>query len=740
MQVFFAKMDIRSYFGASTSHVSSSDSSDCESDSSPAESGSEPPSPSPTSPPPSKKRCSQSKKYRRYASTKRKYSKSWEKYFSWLYYDEDREGAFCKICKQSGKSLQYTGGVWVTKPFKNWKKAVEKMKAHAKSASHSRATEAMLAAKGAATHGSVVQQLQNIEAHKRAENRAAVKCLILLTHFLTKEHIAHSTKFEKLVDVVIRCGSQHLKVFLETAPRNAVYTSRVAVVEFIEALGTWVEESILKRLQKAPMYSLMADECTDINIVEELSVFCRWEEDGVPVECFLEIIPLKRANAETIYSSLMECLKDKNLQVGRIVGLGFDGAATFSGKKTGVQARIKKHTPHALFVHCHCHLLQLACVQAANKTPGINHVYTTLTTLWKHFHYSPKRAEGLKEIQSVLELPEMKVIKPSDTRWLAHERCVKAVKASYSAIVLTLASIYENSHEPEALGIHNALCKLSSIAAMYLLDFTLPQVAKLSKALQTEKLDLSVISSLVDATLQSLDDAVLPAANWVLELLDHVDDLKTSTGVTIDADKILSFQNTVGKPFVADLKANITSRFSSSSAVVSALSIFDPRKVPKLGSVALPTYGDESIEKLLAHYGEDKSAETVDGEETVKTALVSSEIRTEWKTFRQLLVKQPRDSTTSQLKELATNDMLKAMFPNLQTIASIGLSIPVSTASVERSFSQMKLIKTRLRNALSGNSLSHLMKIAIESPETLSEIDLEEIVHVWQRKSRRITV
>ena len=561
--------------------------------------------------------------------------------------------------------------------------------------------------------------------------------LILLTNFLTKEHVAHSTKFEKLVDVVVRCGIQQLKQYLETAPRNATYTSRVAVVEFIESLGTWVEESILKRLQKAAMYSLMADECTDIANVEELSVFCRWEEGGVPVECFLEIIPLKKADAETIYSTLIECLKKKNLQVGRIVGLGFDGAATFSGRRTGVQARIKKHT---LFVHCHCHLLQLACVQSANKTPGIAHVYRTLTTLWKHFHNSPKQAECLKEVQSVLELPEMKVIKPSDTRWLSHERCVKAVKASYSAIVITIGQIYETTHEPEALGIHGALCKLFTIAAIYLLDFTVPQVAKLSKALQTEQIDLSLISSLVDATVQSLDDAVLPGANWVLELLDNIDDLKTATKVTIDADKILSFQNTIAKPLVADLKANITSRFASSNAVVSALSIFDPRKVPKQDSVSLPTYGEESVGKLIAHYGEDREAETVDGEETVKAAMISTEIRTEWKTFRQLLVKQPQDTTASQLKELVSNDMLKAMFPNLNKIASIGLTIPVSTASVERSFSQMKMIKTRLRNSLSDCSLSHLMRIAIEAPEVLSESDLEEIVDVWQRKSRRVNV
>ena len=343
-------------------------------------------------------------------------------------------------------------------------------------------------------------------------------------------------------------------------------------------------------------------------------------------------------------------------------------------------------------------------------------------------------------MQSVLELPEMKVIKPSDTRWLSHERCVKAVKASYSAIVITIGQIYETTHEPEALGIHGALCKLSTIAAIYLLDFTLPQVAKLSKALQTEQLDLSLISSLVDATVQSLDDAVLPGANWVLELLDNIDDLKTATKVTIDADKILSFQNTIAKPFVADLKANITSRFASSNAVVSALSIFDPRKVPKQDSVSLPTYGEESVGKLIAHYGEDREAETVDGEETVKAAMISTEIRTEWKTFRQLLVKQPQDTTASQLKELFSNDMLKAMFPNLNKIASIGLTIPVSTASVERSFSQMKMIKTRLRNSLSDCSLSHLMRITIEAPEVLSESDLEEIVDVWQRKSRRVNV
>ena len=46
---------------------------------------------------------------------------------------------------------------------------------------------------------------------------------------------------------------------------------------------------------------------------------------------------------------------------------------------------------------------------------------------------------------------EMKLITPSDTRWLAHERCVKAVKESYVGIVTALDNIHSKTHEPEAL-------------------------------------------------------------------------------------------------------------------------------------------------------------------------------------------------------------------------------------------------------------------------------------------------
>ena len=100
----------------------------------------------------------------------------------------------------------------------------------------------------------------------------------------------------------------------------------------------------------------------------------------------------------------------------------------------------------------------------------------------------------------MLDLPELKIIKPSETCWLAHERCVKAVKGTYSTNVNALNNIYEQIHDPEALGINEVLCKPSTVYAIYLLDYALPQVAKLSRSLQVEKIDLTAIFLLVDAT------------------------------------------------------------------------------------------------------------------------------------------------------------------------------------------------------------------------------------------------
>ena len=104
------------------------------------------------------------------------------------------------------------------------------------------------------------------------------------------------------------------------------------------------------------------------------------------------------------------------------------------------------------------------------------------------------------------------------------------------------------------------------------------------------------------------------------------------------------------------------------------------------------------MDLLFEHYGAEQPAETVQDDEYTKEALISPELRTERKTFRSYLSKQPKGTLCSQLSELSTDEMLRTIFPNISTQANTCLTIPVITVSVERSFSQTKLIKTRIRN------------------------------------------
>lgn len=66
-------------------------------------------------------------------------------------------------------------------------------------------------------------------------------------------------------------------------------------------------------------------------------------------------------------------------------------------------------------------------------------------------------------------------------------------------------------------------------------------------------------------------------------------------------------------------------------------------------------------------------------------------------------------------------------FPNAFIAYRILLTIPVTVASAERSFSRLKLIKTYLRSSMSQERLSSLAMLSIES-DTTAKIDFDEII------------
>ncbi|XP_025423399.1 uncharacterized protein LOC112692814 [Sipha flava] len=94
------------------------------------------------------------------------------------------------------------------------------------------------------------------------------------------------------------------------------------------------------------------------------------------------------------------------------------------------------------------------------------------------------------------------------------------------------------------------------------------------------------------------------------------------------------------------------------------------------------------------------------------------------------------DEDTNTLQALNILKTTHGSFPNLTIALRIMLTIHVTSACAERSFSKLKLIKTYLRNRLGQGKLSELALISIEE-EISSTIDYKHLIDIFASKKSR---
>ena len=265
----------------------------------------------------------------------------------------------------------------------------------------------------------------------------------------------------------------------------------------------------------------------------------------------------------------------------------------------------------------------------------------------------------------------------------------------------------------------------------------LPHVTRLSKCFQLAKCDYSIIPKMLSTTITSLNQ--MKTVNGVnLNALPTLLDQLKADGIDVKKPVHLSeryFQDSISEPFLKLLIENIEKRFEDKS-VLTAFSVFDPAKLPRnrripdnperelLESQTIMNYGNTEIETLSKHF---------DG----TGALGSSEIcLEEWTGYRQFL--RENENTRSHgdvIKHLCTNTSSAQVFPNMSALGQICRVVPIHTADVERTFSQLKLVKTRVRNRMTEETLDALLRIAIEGPD-LKDLSLKEVVVLWGKKRR----
>ena len=103
-------------------------------------------------------------------------------------------------------------------------------------------------------------------------------------------------------------------------------------------------------------FSTGSDETTDVSCKSQMVVVLRCMlPDNTVTERFLEFVEVKDKSQLGLSNSIKGVL-----EAGRKADAQtYDGAAVMSGNVRGVQTLMKETFPHAQFVHCYAHQLNL---------------------------------------------------------------------------------------------------------------------------------------------------------------------------------------------------------------------------------------------------------------------------------------------------------------------------------------------------------------------------------------------
>ena len=224
------------------------------------------------------------KKFR--GSSDRAFKSDWFKQFSWHHYDQKSDFVFCFICtkqKHNGnlKSTTKKEDTFITKGINNWKKALEKFKAHQQSNCHRTAIDYEINI----PQCSNVLELTNNQIRNTMETN---RCYLLkivenLQYFCRQgQPVQGSTNKESSFYQLLKLRGKDDPALIKWMEKESgdKYTSHDIQNEMIERMAHQMLRDLVNDIG-SNFFSIIADECTDISNKEQLSICLRWVDENL---------------------------------------------------------------------------------------------------------------------------------------------------------------------------------------------------------------------------------------------------------------------------------------------------------------------------------------------------------------------------------------------------------------------------------------------------------------------------
>ncbi|KAG2666570.1 hypothetical protein I3760_15G069500 [Carya illinoinensis] len=480
------------------------------------------------------------------------------------------------------------------------------------------------------------------------------------------------------------------KLVLENAPKSSKYTSPQIQKEILEVLAKKVRNKIREDVGDS-RFCIIVDEARDESKREQMAIILRFVDvDGFIQERFFDLVHVKDTSALTLKNEISAVLSRHCLDIQNIRGQGYDGASNMRGEWNELQALFLKDCPYAYYVYCFAHRLQLALVSASREVVSVHEFFSNLNFIINVVGASCKRHDELQAAQAthiahMIAIDELEsgkgdnqistIKRAGDSRWGSH---------FYS--ICSLLRMFE------------ATCSDANAAYKMITSFQFIFILHLMK-------EIMGITDVLCQVLQQKSQDILNAMNMVSTTKGLIQKLRNEGWENL-LENVVSFS----KKFDIDIP-ELSSRYIQEHhyhfEIFNAIIDFQMQELDNSSALdpkdGYKSFNIDDICCLAEEYY------PLDFSENEKINL-----RFQLKHFEVDVLSNPKDKKSK-------------IYYLIDRLIRLILTLPVSTATSERVFSAMKIVKTRLRNKIEDEFLANNLVVYIER-EIAKNFDLDSIL------------
>ncbi|BBH02873.1 Putative disease resistance TIR-NBS-LRR class protein [Prunus dulcis] len=673
----------------------------------------------------------------------RRFIAHWFDDHDWLEYSIAKDAAFCLHCYLFKSNFDQVGGdAFTGVGFNNWKKAKERFNLHIGPVGsvHNQAREVAYNLMHQTTHIEtiVIKQTSQARTAYRTCLNASLKCTRYLLRqglsFRGHDESAQSSNkgnYLELLQFLADHDEKVKAVVLENAPGNLKLIAPSIQKDLVNSCAKETIDLILSDV-KDRYFSIMVDEARDVSIKEQMAMVLRYVNDkGQIIERFVGVQHVTDTTSSALKEAIDEFFSSANLSFSKLRGQGYDGASNMRGEFNGLKTKILREQPCAFYVHCFAHQLQLALVAVAKKNIDVNSFFTTANSLVNVVGASCKRRDALRaqyqeELVRAFEddclitgrgLNQERTLKRAgDTRWNSHYGTLISIISMFPSVVNVLQMIVDdnpNDSSGEAYKLWREIQSFEFVFHLFVMKAILGITNTLSLALQKKDQDIVSAMNLVKTCKENLQ---LMRDNEFEELVEQASSFCYKHDIivpTMDEEYVIPGRSRRNAPMKTNYHryrveifihvidgqlAELNDRFNEvSTELLTCLAClspknnfvaFDKRKLVRLAQFYPYDFSDRDLLMLEDQLGV-----------YVHHMRSSSD-------FSQL-------EGISSLAEKMVEKGMHEIFPFVYLLLTLALVLPVATASVERAFSAMNIIKNPLRNRMGDQWLNDSLIVYI---------------------------